>query len=539
MNCPDSERLAAYAEGRLDSEESALCLEHCADCEECRRELAVLELAREEVPSPVPPAVERRALRAVLRTFDRPVRHTRFFPRERRSYAWIAAAAAIAVALLGIVFVTQKRPSPALVKESPKPQPPETRETPAPPEESKPQRVETAPAPKPEAPRKVEVAEAPKAPEPPKPEERRPEPAPLVQEEPKPRETKVEEPAKPAHTVATRTLTELQVTDFSGPVTIRRKGSSQKEKPSGVMRLGDGDLVVAEKPASFQVEGRHPVVLGENTTVSLAYVAQEEAPYLHIRSGEATVDSTGPTRWIVSDGKVAMVIKQARARFATAPGADRLVVSALTEPLYVEPDGGSLYTVRPGEELQVGKALAEVRKLDLALVQKKAQAFDLSRPRHKTIFYASFDPADQRRDGYFVQDGAVVQKEAVVSKERTDKTAHVVLSPNPRFTWREGLFIRFRFRTNATLLQVSLPVEEKKFSLFSNVTITRKEINQWVEAELPVAAFLWRDEGGGQRIISTVDKFDALRFSARQQDVFGDQRVTFLIDDVQVIEREK
>lgn len=539
MNCPDSERVAAYAEGRLDSEESALLLEHCADCEECRRELAVLEMAREEVPTPVPPAVERRALRAVLRTFDRPARHPRFLVRERRSYAGIAAAAAVVVALAGIVYLAQKRPSGAIVKEIPKT---EVRETPpvAPPEAPRapkpapeePKRIET-PAP----PKKLEVADAPKAPEPPKPEE--PKPAPVVQDEPKPRETKVEEPPRPTHTVVARTLTELQVTDFSGPVTIRRKGSNQKERPAGVVRLGEGDLVTAEKPASFHVEGRHPVVLGENTTVSVAYVAQEEAPYLHIRSGEAMVDSTGPTRWVVSDGRVAVVIKQARARFATAPGTDRLVVLALTEPLYVEPDGGEIHTVRPGEELQVGKALAELRKLDLALVQKKAQAFDASRPRHRTIFYASFDPTDQRRDGYFVQEGALFQREALVSKERPDKTAQVVLSPNPRFTWREGLSVRFRFRTNATVLQVSLPVEDKKFSLFSNVTVARKEINQWVEAELPVSAFLWRDEGGGQRIISSTDKFDALRFSARQQDVFGDQRVTFLLDDVQVVEREK
>jgi hypothetical protein len=546
MNCPDSEHVAAYAEGRLDAEEAALFLEHCADCEECRRELAVLEMAREEVPSRVPPAAERRAIRAVLRTFERPARHSRHWVRERRSYAGLAAAAAIAVAVIGLAVLVQRRPASPIAKESPRTVAPEVRELPPePPREAvSPQRPEAAPeAPRkteaPEPPRRTDVADAPRPPEPPRPEERKPEPPPLVQDEPRSRETKVEEPPKPAHTVAARTLTELQATDFSGPVTIRRKGSGSKERPVGVVRLGEGDLVTAEKPASFHVEGRHPVVLGENTTVSLAYVAQEEAPYLHIRSGEATVDSTGPTRWIVSDGRVAVVIKQAKARFATAPGADRLVVSALTEPLYVQPDGGDLQAVRPGEELQVGKAFLEVRKADLAFVQKKAQSFDQARPRQKTIFYASFDPADARGEHYFIQEGAVFQKEALVSKERPDKTAQVVVSPNPRFTWRDGLFVRFRFRTNATLLQLSLPVEEKKFSLFANVTVSRKEINQWVEAELPVSAFLWRDEGGGQRIISSTDKFDALRFSARQQDVFGDQRVTFLLDDLQVVERDR
>lgn len=542
MNCPESEPAAAWAEGRLDPEEAALFLEHCADCEDCRRELAVLELAREEVPTPVPPAAERRALRAVLRSLDRPARHPRLLVRERRSYAGLAAAAAIVVAVVGIALLAQKRQSTQVVKETPRSEPEEVKLTTPVPAPQEPQAPRVGPAPEPprkvEPPKQREIVEAPRPQDPPRPEERKPEPA-VVQDEPRNRETRVEDPPKPAHTVAARTLTEIQATDFSGPVTIRRKGSNQKERPAGVVRLGEGDLVTAEKPASFHVEGRHPVVLGENTTVSLAYVAQEEAPYLHIRSGEATIDSTGPTRWVVSDGRVAVVIKQARARFATVPGADRLLVTALTEPLYVEPDGGELQTVRPGEELQVGKASAEVRKLDLALVQKKSQSFDLSRPRHRTIFYASFDPADQRRDGYFLQEGAVFQKEAAVSKERPDKTAQVVLHPNPRFTWREGLSFRFRFRTNATSLQLSLPVDEKKFSLYATVAVARKEINQWVEAEIPFSALLWRDEGGGQRVISSTDKFDALRFSARQQDVFGDQRVTFLLDDVQVVEREK
>jgi len=544
MSCPDSERVAAYAEGRLDPEEASFFLEHCADCEDCRRELAVLELAREEVPSPVPRAVERRALRAVLRAVERPSRPARVFVRERRSYAWIGAAAAIVVAIVGLAVLAQRRPPAAVVKEVPRPEPGEVRlTTPVPRPEAPPApRVEPTPEPRPapEPPPRTEVVEAPKPPEPPRLPEPPPAPAPVVRDEPKPRETQVEEPsAPPAHTVAARTLVEIQATDFCGPVTIRRKGSNQKERPAGVVRLGEGDLVVAEKPASFHVEGRHPVVLGENTTVSLAYVAQEEAPFLHVRQGEVLVDSTGPTRWVVSDGRVAVVIKQARARFATQPGRELLVVAALSEPLFVEPDGGRLFTVRPGEELSVGRASAEVRGLDLAVLQRKAQAFDAARPRHRTIFYAGFDPADQRRDGWFLQEGAVFQKEAAVSKERPDRTAQVALSPNPRFAWREGLSFRFRFRTNATALQFSLPVEEKKFSLYATLNVARKDINQWVEAEIPFSALLWRDEGGGQRIISTNDKFDALRFGARQQDVFGDQRVTFLVDDVQVVEREK
>src|SRR2546423_722517 len=69
MNCPGSEQAAAYADGRLDSADSARYLEHCADCDECRRTLAILHQPLPE--SAVPPAMEARAISSLRRSLDR------------------------------------------------------------------------------------------------------------------------------------------------------------------------------------------------------------------------------------------------------------------------------------------------------------------------------------------------------------------------------------------------------------------------------------------------------------------------------------
>src|SRR5207248_1015122 len=230
-----------------------------------------------------------------------------------------------------------------------------------------------------------------------------------------------EPPRAPSHTVVARALSEVQITDITGSLSVHRKGAKTKERLTGVARLGEGDLVTSEKSASFQVEGRHPVVLTENTTISMAYVAQEQAPWLRLHSGEALVDSTGSARWVVTDGMVAVAVKPARARFTAARGDARLTLSSLSEPLYVQPDGGQVHAIHPGEELQVGKSSAEVRVLDPALTAKKVAAFDAARPKTRTIFYTSCDPADAKREHFFVQEGSWYKNEALQSHDRGDR----------------------------------------------------------------------------------------------------------------------
>src|SRR5258708_10196509 len=102
MNCPRSDQAAAYADGRLDAADSARYLEHCADCDECRRTLAILHQPLPE--SAVPPAMEARAISSLRRSLDRertprPFRRTNL-PRAHKSPAGLLIAAALLVAFL-------------------------------------------------------------------------------------------------------------------------------------------------------------------------------------------------------------------------------------------------------------------------------------------------------------------------------------------------------------------------------------------------------------------------------------------------------
>ena len=66
MDCPGSDKLAAYVEGRADNFEEVSIQEHCAECDDCRRELALGFQIRKAVPSAsMPPALKVRMLRSI------------------------------------------------------------------------------------------------------------------------------------------------------------------------------------------------------------------------------------------------------------------------------------------------------------------------------------------------------------------------------------------------------------------------------------------------------------------------------------------
>jgi hypothetical protein len=541
MNCPGSEKIAAHAEGRLEPAEEALLLEHGAECGDCREELALLTLARHSAPGAVPAEVRTRARKAVLRAIDAGRPAPVFVRATGPRYAY-AAAAGLFIALLGLVALFKVRAratdEPTDVVRRPErrerlPQPPRL-DAPAP-------APETEPKPANPTEKKEQTAETP--PTPPRREDKSPDLAVAPEDPPRPEETRTSEPPappRPSHTTATRALAPLQVMDPSGALALKRKGSKDKEKLSGVARLGDGDVITAEKPSGLRVEGGHPLVLAEGASVSLAWVPQEQAPYLLIHSGEALVDSTGPTRWIVSDGRVSLTINRAMARFSVSPREQQLSVLSLSEPLYAQPDGGQVYQVPPGKELVVGKAAADLRSADPQAVAKKGALFDAARPRQRTLFYTSCDPADAKRGHVFFQEGGYFRNEALLSHEK-GKTAAAQLSANPRFAWRDNLVVRFRFMTNATALLAELRAEDRKYTLTKAFAVERKSVNQWQAAEFPLAVRglgFRRDDGLLSLTLDTQDKLDWLRFTADQKDVFGDQKAYFVIDDVQVVERE-
>lgn len=566
MNCPGPEQAAAYADGRLDAADSARYLEHCSECDDCRRTLAVLSMPREAVG--VPPDVEARAIAAMRkflgadreRSATRPIRRVVAPPapaRPQKSTVGFVIAAGLFVGFVGLFLMAKERtpripeaPREVVLRKEPlvAPTPPQETETAPIVEPPKPERPH--PAPKPEVVAVPRPAAAPRI-EDPRPVEFFAEP--VIRKAPKPEEIKPEElkpeesPRNPAHTVVARTLAELQITDVSGSLFVQRKGSKAKERLGVVARLSEGDIVTAEKAASFQVEGRHAVVLTENTQVSLAYVPQEQAPWLKLLSGEALVDSTGSARWVVTDGVIAVAVKPARARFTAARGDARLALSTLSEPLYVQPDGGQVLAIHVGQELQVGKSIAEIRPLDAGVAAKKIAAFEAARPRQRTIFYTSCDAADQKREHFFVQEGVWWRTDGLYSREKNDRTAVASIGPNPRFNWRNTLVMRFRFTTNCKSVEAQFRCDEKKYTLFKAIPVDRKKADQWIVAEVPLEiapagqpqhwAFR-RDDGQTVLTVTNGDFFDAIRFLVRPGDVYGDMKPYVLIDDIQVFEKE-
>lgn len=554
MNCPGSEQAAAYADGRLDAAESARYLEHCSECDDCRRTLAFLTAEHEG--SPVPAELEFRAIASIRRTLDRerdrtprPVRRAAVPVRPPASPVGFVIAAALLAGFVGLLLLAKQPParsgeSREMVRRELAPLP-EPEPTPFAPTAPAPETLRHEPAPPPQivelpkqAPTKSEEPKATTPADPP------------VRETPKPEDVRPEDPPRaPSHTIVARALVEVQITDITGPLALHRKGAKTKEKLTSVARLSEGDVLTAEKSASFQVEGRHAVVLSESTQISMAYIPQEQAPWLRLHSGEAMVDSTGPARWVVTDGVVAVAVKPARARFTAARGDARLSLSSLSEPLYVQPDGGQVRAIRPGEELQVGKSTAELRPLDAGVAARKNAAFDAARPKTRTIFYTSCDPTDAKREHFFLQEGSWFKNEALLSRERGDRerTAVAAIGPNPRFAWRGSLVLRFRALSNCKSFETQLRVDEKKYTLWKATALDRRARDQWVSVEIPLEIppapqppnwLFRRDDGGTLLTITTEDKFDSIRFMVKQSDVYGDQKAWILIDDIQVVDRD-
>jgi hypothetical protein len=121
MMCPGPEQAAAYADGRLDAADAARYLEHCSECDDCRRTLAILSLPRESVGAP--PDVEARAIAAMRRSLGaerersatRPIRRVApppaAAPRAQKSTVGFVIAACLLAGFVGLVLMA-KQPTP-------------------------------------------------------------------------------------------------------------------------------------------------------------------------------------------------------------------------------------------------------------------------------------------------------------------------------------------------------------------------------------------------------------------------------------------
>ena len=160
MNCPGSEQAAAYSDGRLDADDAARYLEHCSECDDCRRTLAILV---QPLPAtPLPSAVEARAIAALRRSLDRdrtpkPFRRVAMTPQPSTP-AGLLIAAALLVGFVGVVLATRSTtprvPEPReIVQRAPILEAPVPRELPPP---------AVKDLPKPEAPVKIDPIVAPR-----------------------------------------------------------------------------------------------------------------------------------------------------------------------------------------------------------------------------------------------------------------------------------------------------------------------------------------------------------------------------------------
>jgi len=183
-----------------------------------------------------------------------------------------------------------------------------------------------------------------------------------------------------------------------------------------------------------------------------------------------------------------------------------------------------------------------VKPVEASVASRRSATYEAARPRQRTVFYTSCDPADAKREHFFVKEGGFLRNDGLLSVELKDRSAAASIAPNPRFAWRETYALRFRYMTNCKSVEAQLRADEKKYTLVRPLPVDRKSLHQWQSVEIPFAISGWptfrRDDGGTQLVVSAEDKFDLIRFSVRQQDVYGDAKAYVLIDDIQVVEKE-
>lgn len=547
MNCPDPERAAAAAEGRLDPAEDSLYLEHCADCEACRHELALLSGLRERAPSASPEELRRTIRRTVLRAVARQRRRRQPPGGIPLPALWIPAAAVLLVALGGMIWAgarSQARPALSAPPLAGAPAPPAGPfpgvpgpaevTSPVPPVPPAPEE-KPAPATPPEIPFPGGAA-PPSAPDPSYP----PAPPPAVPP-PAPETVPVPPPGPAAVPTRSRTFGSILVTDAGPGIRWRRGGGPSRTPAAGPFRVNAEDLLWAESAAGLRLEGGPGLVLGTGTRIVLACASPEQAPYLRLQAGEVVVEPQEPSSWILSDGRVEILLQRAAGRFVVYPVGDRLAAAALGEPLYALAGGNGPQRVGVRQVLVAGRGGAEVRPADPADLQRIQALFEAERPRRRTLFYTSCDPADVRRGHVFLLEGTYLRQEAVLSLEGPGRSASVAIVPNPRFPWKGNLVLGFRFATNATAFQVGLRVEERKYTLWRGIPVERRHVNQWRGATVPLSLSslgFTRDDGQTSLVVGPRDLIDAVRFTVQGKDVYGDQRAYIAVDDVEVYERE-
>jgi hypothetical protein len=493
--CPDPSRLAAWVEKTLEPAERSALGAHLADCDECRRSVALTATLAPapEGRVPVDPALLARVLRA-----GRPAR---FWP--------LAAAAALA---LVAVLAGLLRPSP---KDPPAPTATAT--------------ATPAPAPAPEPPRTV-VAVPAHVDIPPRPPAVKPAPSPdegFLPARPLPEKApKTADPAPVAEAprpVPARIAPPATTTDFAkifgslfvfepaGELLVRRE-RGEPALLQGAERVGWQDALETRSGAGFNVDGRASVALEKDAEAGLTVFTPDAAYRLSLAKSAAWIDTEGSVQhWQVLHGPSRVDLKAFNGRAVVEPRGDSLAVQLLEGRVDVV-SGGAVRHGQVGREVVLSRegSLSEQK----AETQKRLARFLELRPRGGTAFAASFDePRDEVKPfPYALVSGRLgggpgawyLMAERVPvpvrPAERGPLTA--ALRPDRGFSVTGGMVLRFRYRTNLSKLVLGLGRYESEL-------LPRSKPGVWTDAEVPVAGFSFE----GTPLLPT-DAVEEIRFSS-------------------------
>ncbi|MBI4566505.1 MAG: hypothetical protein HY716_17640 [Planctomycetes bacterium] len=542
--CPTPLAIAAYLDEGLPEAEAASLLDHVSECDMCRRELALTSVAaareatedhelHERLRALVLRAVERQRLSRRMRTARIRVRRV-----SRVPLALTAAAAVLASMVSAVIYLRAgEDPQPRLAVRNEKPPASQTdsyRAIPKPPSKPAPPAPQDDPV-EPEGDPEPQDDPAQIAKQPPQAD------APAPQAMPAPPTTPEPPPSPPVRPTQTQPLVRheyesVTLGDVTGDIAVRRPGTSGKEKLAAGTTVGEGDVLSAEKMASFYLQGAYAIAMVPHSEIVLAAVQGERMPALIVRRGEALVDSASfaGSRWLVGGGGVQLTLDSTRSQFAVESKDRNLALTALSGPVSGCDDGGRPFHLAAGERLTAQAGQWE-RQRDEAAAQQKAALLNQARPKERSLLQVPFDGSSMRSVKLVAGD---------ILRERTPRgwnehlrstgekeivTASILFMQE--IPSQQGLRIRFRLCTNLTAVRVGLAIEDKA-ALHKDVKIDRRrQLNTWITVELGLEEFQ-----SDRPYVLIQDRLLRFAVSGRRVDEFGDMGGYILLDDVQIFE---
>jgi ferric-dicitrate binding protein FerR (iron transport regulator) len=514
--CPAAETLALYLEGGLSPEERGRVTSHLADCDDCRRAVALTSSLE---AAPAPSAVNEVLLQRVVTA------------SRRRRITPLAVAAAAAFLVVGIGFslisTSQKDPAPKVAAtpvEAPAPVvavlPPPPPKPPAPSPDPAPEVKQPAPAP---------VAVAPK--EAPKPATEAPKPEPKTEPkvEPKPDPVVVAPPAPaPAPAVERKDLDPVMVVDATGDLWLRR--DENESKAGAFERAAWKDRLTARAgAASFSLEARASVMLEKGSDAAISKVRSDDSYSLALGQGLVMLDTEGSSqKWRIAFGGSELDFSNLNGRLSVESKGGQMSAMLLEGSADLK-IGAMAKKATVGQEVVLSKEGQVVEQKGEAL--KKMARFDELRPKLFMAFAATFD---EKKDDpplfpYTVTVGRLVAGptglylacEGPPSPKAGERmTIAGEVRPERAFSVASGMVVRFRYRT-------TLPTFTVKLGKYS-AELPNRRAGQWADAEVPLRDFAFE----GTPLLPT-DPVDGIRFSVS----FEKRSGQLDIDGVQFLRR--